>query len=112
MKTWGYIQFVNRSTLDVTRAAVFLGLGKGAGLRLRRSAHPVLSEIRGRQGPLGEVADHVGKCLGIVGLIWTAKTTVLKVQDWLVDATGIEPVTPSMSTRCSPAELRVRMTPL
>ena len=28
---------------------------------------------------------------------------------WVVDATGIEPVTPSMSTRCSPAELRVRM---
>jgi hypothetical protein len=26
----------------------------------------------------------------------------------MVDATGIEPVTPSMSTRCSPAELRVR----
>lgn len=25
----------------------------------------------------------------------------------MVDATGIEPVTPSMSTRCSPAELRV-----
>jgi len=24
-----------------------------------------------------------------------------------VDATGIEPVTPSMSTRCSPAELRI-----
>ena len=27
----------------------------------------------------------------------------------MVDATGIEPVTPSMSTRCSPAELRVRL---
>src|SRR5258707_11328751 len=26
--------------------------------------------------------------------------------DWMVGATGIEPVTPSMSTRCSPAELR------
>ena len=26
----------------------------------------------------------------------------------MVDATGIEPVTPSMSTRCSPAELRIR----
>src|SRR5690606_12064907 len=26
----------------------------------------------------------------------------------MVDATGIEPVTPSMSTKCSPAELRVR----
>ena len=26
--------------------------------------------------------------------------------DWVVGATGIEPVTPSMSTRCSPAELR------
>jgi hypothetical protein len=25
---------------------------------------------------------------------------------WVVGATGIEPVTPSMSTRCSPAELR------
>jgi hypothetical protein len=25
---------------------------------------------------------------------------------WMVGATGIEPVTPSMSTRCSPAELR------
>ena len=25
-----------------------------------------------------------------------------------MDATGIEPVTPSMSTRCSPAELRIR----
>src|ERR1700687_1332631 len=27
-------------------------------------------------------------------------------KDWMVGATGIEPVTPSMSTRCSPAELR------
>src|ERR1700716_1915203 len=27
-------------------------------------------------------------------------------KDWVVGATGIEPVTPSMSTRCSPAELR------
>ena len=27
-------------------------------------------------------------------------------EDWMVGATGIEPVTPSMSTRCSPAELR------
>ena len=26
----------------------------------------------------------------------------------MVDATGIEPVTPSMSTKCSPAELRIR----
>ncbi len=26
----------------------------------------------------------------------------------MVDVTGIEPVTPSMSTRCSPAELHVR----
>jgi hypothetical protein len=29
---------------------------------------------------------------------------------WLVGATGIEPVTPSMSTRCSPAELRALKT--
>ncbi len=29
-------------------------------------------------------------------------------KEGMVDATGIEPVTPSMSTRCSPAELRVR----
>src|SRR6185312_12578933 len=29
-----------------------------------------------------------------------------KITDWMVGATGIEPVTPSMSTRCSPAELR------
>ena len=27
----------------------------------------------------------------------------------MVDAAGIEPATPSMSTRCSPAELRVRL---
>ena len=30
----------------------------------------------------------------------------LKSLIWMVGATGIEPVTPSMSTRCSPAELR------
>src|SRR5947209_9113792 len=29
-----------------------------------------------------------------------------RLRDWMVGATGIEPVTPSMSTRCSPAELR------
>ena len=36
--------------------------------------------------------------------------TCLFSYDWrkMVDATGIEPVTPSMSTRCSPAELRVQ----
>ena len=28
--------------------------------------------------------------------------------DWMVGATGIEPVTPTMSTWCSPAELRAR----
>ena len=28
--------------------------------------------------------------------------------DEMVDAAGIEPATPSMSTRCSPAELRVQ----
>jgi hypothetical protein len=27
---------------------------------------------------------------------------------WVVGATGIEPVTPSMSRKCSPAELRAR----
>src|SRR6476646_5687895 len=30
---------------------------------------------------------------------------------WMVGATGIEPVTPSMSTRCSPAELRALRLP-
>ena len=29
----------------------------------------------------------------------------------MVDATGIEPVTPSMSTRCSHAKLRLRFSP-
>jgi hypothetical protein len=34
-------------------------------------------------------------------------TSGLVAVDWgMVGATGIEPVTPSMSTRCSPAELR------
>ena len=32
--------------------------------------------------------------------------TLYNYRVWVVGATGIEPVTPSMSTRCSPAELR------
>ncbi len=35
------------------------------------------------------------------------RTKAAEIEE-MVDATGIEPVTPSMSTRCSPAELRVR----
>ena len=35
-----------------------------------------------------------------------ASLTLHNLRVWVVGATGIEPVTPSMSTRCSPAELR------
>ena len=36
--------------------------------------------------------------------------TLYNYRVWVVGATGIEPVTPSMSTRCSPAELRALKT--
>jgi hypothetical protein len=39
---------------------------------------------------------------GVVSAVW---------KDCMVGATGIEPVTPSMSTRCSPAELRALRLP-
>jgi hypothetical protein len=35
-----------------------------------------------------------------------ASLKLYNLRVWVVGATGIEPVTPSMSTRCSPAELR------
>ena len=38
------------------------------------------------------------------------KTPAFRAEVLMVGTTGIEPVTPSMSTRCSPAELRARLT--
>src|SRR5947209_20514897 len=44
--------------------------------------------------------------IGVKPAFFRSATISAVYADWVVGATGIEPVTPSMSTRCSPAELR------
>jgi hypothetical protein len=55
----------------------------------------------GDADPLSE-ADKTPPTAGL----WCQSPIMSVLADWMVGATGIEPVTPSMSTRCSPAELR------
>ena len=69
----------------------------------------------GAMGPSGRSQPRGGaNQMGCVtGLVSSQEDRTLRGKDLertepgMVDATGIEPVTPSMSTRCSPAELRV-----
>ena len=49
-----------------------------------------------------DFARHVFK----IAALLRVSQTLYNYRVWVVGATGIEPVTPSMSTRCSPAELR------
>ena len=79
-----------------SRGTEFLGAETGS-----QKIHPGDRYCRQRPGTLkigGNIPAETASFLS---------TTVSAVrEDWLVGATGIEPVTPSMSTRCSPAELR------
>src|SRR5664279_4012252 len=87
--------------------------------------HPVVEPVsdirvrngifRCRDGPVRTAFSSAGDRYGDAGGLEKARVPRHKCadirwssipEDWVVGATGIEPVTPSMSTRCSPAELR------
>jgi hypothetical protein len=59
------------------------------------NARPETARIREFGGHVFEIA-----------VLSRASLNRYNLRVWVVGATGIEPVTPSMSTRCSPAELR------
>ncbi len=73
--------------------------------RLRRAAAKIKNDERelSRANPMSRRGDRLrGRCAGTDD---GADRQPLQGSE-MVGATGIEPVTPSMSTRCSPAELR------
>ena len=53
----------------------------------------------------GKSGDDTGKIRAETASFRSRTVSAVR-EDWVVDVAGIEPVTPSMSTRCSPAELR------
>ena len=73
----------------------------------------LLQRPRGEMGSFGSIAGaetaltkEFGRHVFETAARLRVSRTLYNFRVWVVGATGIEPVTPSMSTRCSPAELR------
>src|ERR1700680_4198367 len=66
----------------------------------KRAHSPRLQEQRPRL--LGNFGRHVFE----IAALLRVSQTLYNFRVWVVELTGTEPATPSMSTRCSPAELR------
>jgi hypothetical protein len=73
----------------------------------------LLQRPGGETGSFGSIAGaetaltrEFGRHVFEIAALLRAPERLYNYRVWVVGATGIEPVTPSMSTRCSPAELR------